>query len=379
MAKALCVVALVLAAAAPLSAQEKIGEAVYLDGQVSITRGGSALDPSGIVIGAPIDNFDQMETGDDGNAQVQITTTRAAASTITVSPDTQFTFELSALQGKQASSINLISGSLSLKVSRLASSQALDVQTESAVLGVRGTEFDVSISDAGDVLVTCSTGAVACTTENGVEYQAVPGTAVESEEGEAFRTVAAPVTDLQGFRRAWMEQRRKVIRANTGRLIQLNVERYRLLRAAFDRDYAALMRQQDVISKWRSEDRRGRMGTIAQMDRERRAVLETMLGLRRTQFLLERVQFRLLRLKRLHDQGYGRGTLSGGVTTSEFFDQLQHERTDVNTRMAAIRNVARLYALRNGGTDPTSYSLLFRQRYREKRPQGPLRLQRRQP
>jgi hypothetical protein len=378
MSKVFLAMTAALAAAASLGAQEKIGTAVYLDGTVSITRDGSALDSAAVVIGASIDNFDQVETGDDGNAQVQIATARAAASTITVSADTQFTFELSALEGRQSSSINLVSGSLSLKVSKLTDSQELNIQTESAVLGVRGTEFTVSTSDAGDVLVTCATGAVACTTEEGQEYEAVPGTAVENQEGQAFRTVAVTGTDLESFRRAWMEQRRAAIRANAGRLIRANAERYLLLRAAYDRDYEALMRQQDIISKWRSEDRRGGTGTAIEVGREKRAVLATLFRLRRTQFLLERVQFRLVRLKRLHDQGYGQGTLPSGVTTTRFFDQLLRDRAEVNGHMAAVRNLARLYAVRNGGADPTSYALMFRERLRERPPREPPRMRRQQ-
>ena len=73
--------------------------------------------PRGVVIGVPIENFDLMKTGDDGNAQVRIISPRVPSSTVVVSADTQFTFELSTLQGRQRSSVNLISGSLSLKVS----------------------------------------------------------------------------------------------------------------------------------------------------------------------------------------------------------------------------------------------------------------------
>jgi hypothetical protein len=237
-----------LAAALTLEAQEKIGETVYLEGEVPITRNGDALNSSAVVIGVPIDNFDLMGTGDDGNAQVKITATRAAASTITVSPDTQFTFELSTLQGRQASSIDLISGSLSLRVSKLSGSQDLDVQTESTVLGVRGTEFNVSMSDAGDVLVSCSEGAVSCRTENGAEYRAVPGTVVENQAGGAFRTIPVSVSNVESFRQTWAEQRREAARANASSLIQMNAERYQQLRASDDTDYMALMRQRSVVS-----------------------------------------------------------------------------------------------------------------------------------
>lgn len=353
-----------LASSGGPAGQEKIGDTVFLEGDVGILRDGAALAADAVVIGAPIENFDLMKTGDDGSAQVTVNSPRAPASTVTVSPGTQFTFELSVLQGHTRSSINLISGSLSLKISKLGADQDMDVQTENTVLGVRGTEFSVSTSDAGDVLVTCSTGAVACAAENGTEYQAAPGTVVENQAEGAFRTIPVAATDLDTFRRTWAEQRRAAVRANALRLIQQNVARYQQLRAAFDRDYAALQRQQSVISRWMDQDRRGTMGNASELGREKTAVAGTILRLRRTQFLLERVYYRLLRLRRLHDEGYGRGSISASLTADQFFDQLQRERSGVELRMANVRYVVRLYARRNGGEDPTSYSLRFRPRER---------------
>ena len=349
-----------LSAALAVSAQDKIGETVYLDGEVSLTRNGNQLDASAVVTGIPIDNFDLMETGDDGTAQVRITAPQIAQSTITVSQDTQFTFELSRLEGRENASINLISGSLSLKVSKLGGNQAMDVQTESVALGIRGTDFAVTTSDAGDVLVTCTTGDVACRTQDGTEYHAVPGTVVENQGGRSFRTISVAVSDVESYRKTWTAQRAAAVKANAPRLIQTNVGRYQQLRSSFDRDYTTLMRQRAVLSKWESEDTRGAVGSADEIEHERAAVGATLARLRSTQFLLERTQYRLLRLKVLHDQGYGRGSLPGAGTTSQFFDQLQKEHAGIDQRMAAVRNATRLYARRNGGADPTSYAMRFR-------------------
>ena len=101
--------------------------------------------------------------------------------------------------------------------------------------------------------------------------------------------------------------------------------------------------------------------------REKRTLAAAMLRLRRTQFVLERVYYRLLRLKALHDQGYGRGNLSGSLTTTQFFDQLQRERRDVEMRMATVRYVMRLYVRRNNDQDPTNDPQRFRpQRLRDR-------------
>lgn len=336
---------------AALGAQDAIGQAVYLEGDVSVVRNGDALAPDSVVIGLAIENYDLMKTGDDGSAQVKISSSRAPASTIVVSPDTQFTFELSTLNGKQRSSVGLISGSLSLKVSKLSSSQDLEVQTENSVLGVRGTDFTVTTSIAGDTLVTCDEGAVACTAANGSEYSAMPGTVVENQAAGTFRQIPVAAGDLEGFRRTWAQNRLAFAQENAPALIRLNAARYMELRAAFDRDYAQLEGQRSIIEKWRLEDRGGRIGAAGEIEREKRAVAGAMIRLRRTQFLMERVHARLLRLKVLHDQGYGRGALTGAMTTTQFFDQLQRDRRDVEHRMATVRYVRRLYLRRNNDVD----------------------------
>jgi hypothetical protein len=114
------------------------------------------------------------------------------------------------------------------------------------------------------------------------------------------------------------------------------------------------------------------MGSAVEVEQQEKAVASTLLRLRATQFQLERVQARLFQLKRIHDQGFGRGTLPGGMTTARFFNQLQGERNVTDSHMATVRNMARLYAVRNGGQDPTSRAQMLRQKtVRQERPQSP--------
>jgi hypothetical protein len=179
---------------------------------------------------------------------------------------------------------------------------------------------------------------------------------VENQQGGAFRTIPVSVSDLARYRRTWADQRHAAVHANAFGLIQENATRYRQLRASYDQDYAALMRQRNIISTWTAEDRQGRIGAAGDIDRGKKAVAATMVRLRSTQFELERVQARLFRLKHVHDEGFGKGTLSDGTTTARFFQQLQGERSIVTSHMATVRNVARLYTARNGGQDPSSHA-----------------------
>ena len=118
----------------PASAQDKIGETVYLEGEVSLDRNGTTLDPSAVEIGTEIDNYDFMKTGDDGSAQVHLTAPRVPSTTISISPDTQFTFELSTIRGRLHSSVDLVNGSVGLNVSKLGATSGFSFEAMAAAM-----------------------------------------------------------------------------------------------------------------------------------------------------------------------------------------------------------------------------------------------------
>lgn len=353
---AVCLLSLAL----PAGAQDKIGETVYREGEVSLDRNGTTLDPSAVEIGSEIDNYDFMKTGDDGSAQVHLTAPRVPSTTISISPDTEFTFELSTIRGRQHGSLDLVNGSVGLTVSKLGGNQDFDVQTETTTLGVRGTEFTASSSISGDVLVTCASGEVVATDSAGTQYRAIPGTVLENRAGRAFRTLPVASSDLESYRRTWMQDRAREARTNALQLTRANAARYQQLRAAMDRDYAELDRQKAITARWMAEDRAGRAGGGVQVENEKSALAATIARLRQEQFQMERVYYRLQGLKRLHDQGFGHGTISGAQSTGQFFDRFQQDRRVVEGRMSTVRYVARLYARRNNGLDPTTRALATR-------------------
>ena len=69
--------------------------------------------------------------------------------------------------------------------------------------------------------------------------------------------------------------------------------------------------------------------------------------MRRTVFQLERVEFRIERLQALHERGVGAGTLDGGVTTAQFFERFQRERSDVDQKLSQTRFVTKMFVRRN--------------------------------
>ena len=343
--------ALLFCAAALLAnADDTLGSLTYMEGDVSLVRDGDEV--SALAIGQTVQNFDLVKTGPDGLAEIDITAGGAPQFTVKVSADTQFSLELATVQGKQQTTVGIIGGSVSLKVAKLTGAQTMSVRTDSTVMGVRGTQFSVTAPATGDILVTCDEGDVLCTDGSGKELHAIPGSAVENRLDATFRSTPVNVADIATFSSAWTTERGQALEKNALGLIRTNARLYLQLSRDLTAANAELARSQTIITKWSTEDRAGRIGQRAEIARERRSIGGTLSRLRQIQFRMERIQFRLERLRALHARGIGQGSLDGGVSTTQFFQQLETDRRDIEGKLAQTRYVAKMYAKRNNGELP---------------------------
>ncbi len=334
-----------------LFAEEIIGEIVYLEDEIEITRNSVALDY--VDIGTTIENFDLLTTGEYGLAEIVLTTEDSPDTTIKVSPNTTFYFELNQLKQGNKTTLGMISGSVSMKVQKMSRSQAFEVRTESATMGVRGTSFTVTTTVAGDLLITCEEGQVSCRDEGDTELFAVPGKAVEKRTDEIFRAIPVAVSDLPTFKDNWYAERLSVFRSNALKALRGYAVRYLTLTENFNQAYSKLYRNEEIISKWFKEDSNGTMGSTMENMREKKKLIGDLLRLRRVLFIFERVYFRLQELKSYYDQGYGRGTIKAGLTADAFFRRFERDKDELGRKMARIRYITKLYSIRNNGSFPT--------------------------
>jgi len=251
--------------------------------------------------------------------------------------------------------VGLIAGSLAMKVQKLSGSRSLEVATETALMGVRGTTFAVLLSPAGEVLVTTSEGSVSCTDEEGRELFAEPGQAVEKLPGESFRNIPVAVSSLEEFQRDWYADRLSVFKANALKAIRQYAERYLELRERFTEGYDALQGERDVLRRWYDQDRRGTTGGRMELMRDKKRIIGHLFALRKTLYVFERVYFRLDELERYYQEGYGRGSVQPGLSSAEFFRTFDRDRQTLARQMAEVRYVTKLYALRNEGRFPTDH------------------------
>ena len=122
-----------------------IGQIKAAKGQVSIVRGGQTLPGE---TGAKLQAADVLKTGADGSVGV----TMSDNSLLSVGPNSvlaldKYEFDSTTSQGQFDASLQ--KGSLAVISGRIAkqSPDAMKVRTPSSILGVRGTEFVVSLND----------------------------------------------------------------------------------------------------------------------------------------------------------------------------------------------------------------------------------------
>ncbi len=348
--------ALALLAGLPAGAQSKIGSIAYLEEGVEINRNRETIPAWDVYIGMGVENYDLLRTDETGYAEVELDSPRSAPAIVKISPNTSYYFEMNKIGRDNTTTIGLITGSLSVKVAKLSGRQSVEVATESALMGVRGTDFNVTLSPGGEILVTAEEGRVSCIDDSGQELYAEPGTVVEKRPGELFREIPVAVSDLETFEREWYADRLEVFKANALRAIKFYADRYLQLKSRFDGAYGDLQGNTQILRKWYEEDRHGQIGGRMESLREKKELIGELLELRKILFIFERVYFRLIELEGYYHQGYGRGQIEPGLSSAAFFSRFDREKQELGEKMAELRYITKLYAKRNDGNFPTDLS-----------------------
>lgn len=343
--KKIVTVLLVMTLAAALFA-DQVGEISYLADRASITRNGKDLRAD---FGSPVENYDSIRTADKGLVEIAIFPETGIDGTIRVKPNSTLFLEITSLRSEQKGSVELLSGSVAVAVKKLSGKSKFEIRGQGVVMGVRGTSFEVTTSPAGDILVTCETGRVVCEDESGRSLFAEPGSVVERTAEGDFRNIPVRVSSLEEFRRNWNAEKIEALKSNANRAVRDYAARYMDLKRQFDEAYRGLLMKRDVLDKWFREEARGTTGSTIEVMREKTALMEPLMALRRVSFLFERVYYRLLELEGYHREGHGRGPLGNGMTSDQFFRRMQNEAQDLQERTNIVRYAMKLYAKRNDG------------------------------
>lgn len=327
------------------------GVITYMSGDLELIRNGEFHDQYDLYVGFGIENYDQITTGSNGEVWIELTSLSGSQSELKVASGTTFYLEMSKVDEEDTTTIGMMTGSLFCSVQKLIGTEKYEIETDATTMGVRGTNFGVQTSVAGDVLVTCNEGRVACyEPDGGSEYYAEPGNVVEKQADSTFRSIPVAISDLESFRSQWITERVSAFKANAFRVIQQFAGKYKELRNEFNTEFNALMTEAAVLNKWIEEHENGQMGSRIERMRERKEIIGHLFELRRILFIFERVYFRIIELKSYHDEGLGRGTLQDGTTTTQFFNIVENEKSELARKVAKVRFIMKLYNERSDDT-----------------------------
>ena len=327
-------------------AQQPFGEIEYVEGEVTLSRGGKSLGDINIGDEVLVDDF--IKTESDGVAVISLDRTTGMRGTLSIKARSAVYVRVTQDSSGPKSTLELVAGQVGAKVAKLSGSPTLQVRTDTAVMGVRGTEFGVSTSVSGNVVIYCTEGAVEAT--DGESTVQVPrGKAVEKRPAERLRLLPVAVSSPEEFAKRWIAEEIEAFRANPVRVLAFYEKRYADLGARFMTALDELQRKA-ALRKWIEEDKAGSAVNPRSADalREKKELVQGILEIRKILFLFERIYYRLDEASDLVTGTAGeRAELRPGLTAGAFLRQFRDERDRLARMMAFFRYAERLYALRN--------------------------------
>jgi hypothetical protein len=324
------------------------------DPAVTVIRNSKALADADIDFGFSLQNFDQIKTNAKSMVVIQTDPKTGINAAITVKPGSVLTLDITSLKPSQSGGVNLLSGSVALKVQKMTGDSKLDVRTGTAIMGVRGTQFNVDMAESGDILLSTSEGRVECTTDSGKTLYSAPGSVVQGKANGEWSSIPVAVESLEAFRKKWHTESIAAFRADPARATAQYAKRYLDQKDKFNAAWKDLFIHRDLTQKWLEEDFAGNTGDAKTVMVEKKKVLPALVKLRKINVMFERVYLRLVQLDELFAQGLNPNTALPGLnmTAGSFFKQFRAERADLEKKFQDILLMTRLYAKRNGGSFP---------------------------
>jgi hypothetical protein len=333
----------------------KVGDIDYAEGGVSIGRGGRTI--SAPDIGDPVFSGDLIKTQSDGLLVIALDKNTGMSGKLNIKARSSLYINLDEFKGEPRTQIQILTGAIGSKVSKLAGSPTVTVTSSSAVMAVRGTEFEVAVSINADdaspkaeqaTLVTCSESEVSVS--DGQEEVEVPaGKVLEKRPGERLRFIPVAVSSVKGFSDRWIADEIAAFKADAPRALGDYAKRYDHLSAEFEAAYDPFQKS-PTPKKWADEDRAGTR--IDPLDptalRENKEIAGYLLNIRKVLFLFERVYYRLDEISdAIAGTADGKLEIRPGQTADDFIAAVRTDRDRLAAEVARFRYIEALYQARN--------------------------------
>ena len=330
-----------------------LGRVTALEGDLTVTRAGKLLEPARLKEGLELETDDLLQTGTSGRLEFTIGAGGVVAA-CKLGSDSSLALNLSSLKKEQTTALELIGGSLSLKLTSVAGSSHLEVRTTDAVFSSRGATFSVFSSLGGEWAVSASAGKVQCRVAN-LAYQAEPGTVVVvSPNPQEARSFQVNVNTIESWNQSWTTAMASDIRNRALASVRFFASRYLQTAGQFQRAWNRWEREgRDVWGLWALQDTTGTQSS-ASLGSETKIMAGLLVPLRRLGTSLERDSFRLNQLRTLLQQGVLAETqeVSKGYNLKEFYRQLDRDLPEAFKRQAMVRWIHKSYLQRTSGEFP---------------------------
>ncbi|OHD32834.1 MAG: hypothetical protein A2004_11155 [Spirochaetes bacterium GWC1_61_12] len=337
-------------------ARRPFGTVDYVEGSVSITRANRVLGETNF--GDEVFPDDMIKTENDGLVIIKLDRTTGMNGDLTVRSGSSIYLRFEPHATSPRSTIEVITGQIGSKVSRLAGSPTLQVRNESTVMGVRGTEFGFVTAPTGSVLVYCTEGNVACSSDD-VNLNIPAGQGAEQVPGQRLRLLPVAISNARDFENRWFSDQIEAFRANAPRALADFARRYEQLHSEF---YTAFepFQSSEILARWMQEDRSGAaLGSpnSPALMRDKREMITHIARLRRNLFIFERIY---LRIDQLADIILGTAIenqeIRPGLTAGAFLRRVRSDAPALTRHVSLYRYAETLYAIRNEGRLPTDMS-----------------------
>ncbi len=345
-----------LAAASWALATPEVGSIDYAEGKISILRLGKTIaDPN---IGDPILSGDLVKTSSDGLLIIAMGKASGMSGIITVRARSTLYINLDKVKDQPRTKIDIIAGSIGSKVAKAAGvGGSMSVASSSAVMAVRGTEFEIYISvnmddssiDGGQaILVTCAEGSVALG-DGRSEIEVPAGKAAEKRPGKALGYLPLGTSTIAEFGQRWVTGEISAFRADAPRALAAYAKRYDDLSVRFAKAYARF-KASPIPKKWSDEDRAGTpINPLGERTlSEKKEMAGILLDIRKVLFMFERVYYRADELAALvSGSDMERIQIRRGLSAGDFIRKVQADRADLEAAVARYRYIVGLYAQRS--------------------------------
>jgi hypothetical protein len=340
--KTVIIMLLLLAAfSIQINAAHTTGMITYLEGNVSVSRNGRYISGNQVVVGLILEEYDVVETGDTGYVEIEVQSSNSTnGSIIKVQENTSYYFVQKDDSGGQGVIFRLFAGAISFKVQRLTDNDALQVQTETTTMGVRGTEFIVNAMPDGSMLLTTSSGRVVCT-DGEDEAESVPGQVVQSIPNQRISTVSVAVSDLDSYTADWKAARLEALQINLPVAMEYYLNQYENYGPQFTRAVRRLDGNQDIFMKWDQYVRDGYTPPMSEAKQDEITVSAAIIEVRSLLPVYEQVYYTLSELNRLYQGGLGTGGLSS--RTDRKLREFRRDQHLLSADLASARYYFRLY------------------------------------